>query len=237
MNTSTKPIRMLVVEDHVGLAENLSEYFENSHYVLDFASDGLTALHLIATHEYDVIVLDVMLPGLSGFDICHRIRNDIQCTTPVIMMTAKDQLKDKEEGFRAGADDYLVKPFDLRELQLRVNALYRRKECMGKTPGIEVPGIRFDPGKLTVQVNHSGSLELSGTMARIFEELIKAYPGFLSYEQLQERIWGEKEVDMNTLRTHVYTLRKLLQDTFGFSMIKTMHGRGYRLTPPAQAEQ
>lgn len=126
---------MLVVEDHVGLAENLSEYFENSHYVLDFASDGLTALHLIATHEYDVIVLDVMLPGLSGFDICHRIRNDIQCTTPVIMMTAKDQLKDKEEGFRAGADDYLVKPFDLRELQLRVNALYRRKECMGKTQG------------------------------------------------------------------------------------------------------
>lgn len=100
-----------------------------------------------------------------------------------------------------------------------------------------MPGIRFDPGKLTVQVNHSGSLELSGTMARIFEELIKAYPGFLSYEQLQERIWGEKEVDMNTLRTHVYTLRKLLQDTFGFSMIKTMHGRGYRLTPPAQAEQ
>ena len=235
MNTPTKPIRILVVEDHVGLAENLSEYFDSAHYVLDFASDGLTALHLIATHEYDVIVLDVMLPGLSGFEICRRIRHDIQCTPPVIMMTAKDQLKDKEQGFQVGADDYLVKPFDLRELQLRINALFRRKEGMGKSLDIAVPGIRFDPGKLAVQVDNHGSLELSGTMARIFEELIKAYPDFLSYEQLQERIWGEKEVDMNTLRTHVYTLRKLLQDTFGFPMIKTMHGRGYRLVSQVQA--
>ncbi|NLY64097.1 MAG: response regulator transcription factor [Alcaligenaceae bacterium] len=234
MTTSIKPIRMLVVEDHIGLAENLFEYFDSLQYMLDFASDGLTALHLIATNEYDVIVLDVMLPGLSGIEVCRRIRTDIGCMTPVIMMTAKDQLRDKEEGFQVGADDYLVKPFDLRELQLRVHALYRRKEGGNRKPYLEIPGIRYDPGKLLVQTDKYGSLELTGTMARIFEELIKAHPDFLSYEQLQERVWGEKEVDMNTLRTHVYTLRKLLQDTFGFAMIKTMHGRGYRLVSPGQ---
>src|SRR3546814_93927 len=104
-------IRMLIVEDHAGLATNLLEFFDNERYILDFASDGLTALHLIATNEYDVIILDVMLPGLSGFEICRRIRNDLHRSTPVIIMTSKDQLRDKEEGFTVGADDYLVKPF------------------------------------------------------------------------------------------------------------------------------
>src|SRR5690606_7334850 len=184
---------------------------------------------------YDVIILDVMLPGLSGFEICRRIRNDIQSSTPVIIMTSKDQLTDKEEGFSVGADDYLVKPFNLRELQLRVDALYRRKAGLSRSPQVRVPGITFDPGTFMIRTDNGDQLELSGTGARIFEELIKAYPDFLSYTQIQNRVWGEKEVDMNTLRTHVYSLRKLLQDTFQYPMIKTMHGRGYRLLPPSKA--
>src|SRR3546814_19250349 len=108
-------IRMLIIEDHAGLATNLLEFFEDKRYILDFASDGLTALHLVATNEYDVIVLDVMLPGLSGFEICRRIRNDLRSPTPVIIMTSKDQLRDKEAGFTVGADDYLVKPFHFRD--------------------------------------------------------------------------------------------------------------------------
>lgn len=112
MNTADG-IRMLIVEDHVALAENLFEYFDQQRYILDFAPDGLTALHLLATNQYDVIVLDVMLPGVSGYEICRRIRTDLKCNTPVIMMTAKDQLQDKEQGFSQGADDYLVKPFNL----------------------------------------------------------------------------------------------------------------------------
>src|SRR5690606_40025608 len=174
---STKhTIRMLIVEDHAGLATNLYEFFCDDRYILDFASDGLTALHLIATNDYDVIVLDVMLPGLSGFEICRRIRRDIQSSTPVIIMTSKDQLQDKEEGFSVGADDYLVKPFNLRELQLRVDALYRRKAGFSRTPEIRVPGICFDPGTLMVSTESGERLELSGTAARIFEGLIKAYP-------------------------------------------------------------
>lgn len=225
-------IRMLIVEDHAGLATNLLEFFDDQRYILDFASDGLTALHLITTNEYDVIILDVMLPGLSGFEICRRIRNDVRCSTPVIIMTSKDQLQDKEEGFSVGADDYLVKPFNLRELQLRVDALYRRKAGFSRTPEIRVPGISFDPGTLMVSTESGERLELSGTAARIFEGLIKAYPNVLSYAEIQDTVWGEREVDMNTLRTHVYSLRKLLQDTFQYPMIKTMHGRGYRLLAP-----
>jgi DNA-binding response OmpR family regulator len=225
-------IRMLIVEDHAGLASNLLEFFDDKRYILDFASDGLTALHLLATNEYDVIILDVMLPGISGFDVCQRLRKDLHCATPVIIMTSKDQLGDKEDGFTAGADDYLVKPFNLRELQLRVDALYRRKTGFARTSMISIPGIHFDPGTLIVQTANGDKLELSGTAARIFEELIKAYPDYLSYAEIQDRVWGEREVDMNTLRTHVYSLRKLLQDTFRYPMIKTLHARGYRLIAP-----
>lgn len=220
---------MLIVEDHAALATNLLEFFDDSRYVLDFAPDGLTALHLAATNEYDVIVLDVMLPGVPGFEVCRRIRNDLHCSTPIIMMTSKDQLQDKEQGFTVGADDYLVKPFNLRELQLRVDALYRRKAGYSRTAEIGIPGIHFNPGTFMVRTDGGEQLELSGIAARIFEELIKAYPGFLSYAEIQDRVWGDREVDMNTLRTHVYSLRKLLQDTFRYPMIKTMHGRGYRL--------
>jgi len=229
---SSRSIRMLIVEDHAGLAANLLEFFADDRYILDFAPDGLTALHLIATNEYDVIILDIMLPGVSGFEVCRRIRNDIHCLTPVIMMTSKDQLQDKEQGFTVGADDYLVKPFDLRELQLRVDALFRRKAGYSRSAEIGIPGIRFNPGTFVVSTDHGRQLELSGTAARIFEELIKAYPDFLSYAEIQDRVWGEREVDMNTLRTHVYSLRRLLQETFQYPMIKTIHGRGYRLLTP-----
>lgn len=231
MSVLQNAMRMLIVEDHAGLAANLLEFFDDQRYILDFAADGLTALHLIATNEYDVIVMDVMLPGVSGFEVCRRIRVDMNCTAPVIMMTSKDQLQDKEQGFTVGADDYLVKPFDLRELQLRVDALYRRKAGFSRTVEIHHLGVSFDPGSFMVRALGK-ELELSGTNARIFEALIKAYPSVLSYQQIQERVWGDREVDMNTLRTHVYSLRKHLQETFDYAMIKTMHARGYRLMPP-----
>jgi len=229
----TCTIRILIVEDHVGLMENLMEFFDDRRYVLDFAADGLTALHLVATNIYDVIVLDVMLPGLSGIEVCKRMRDDLHCTTPVIIVTAKGQLQDKEQAFGVGADDYLVKPFDLRELQWRVDALYRRKAGFASTPTIRIPGLRFDLHTLTVHSDAGNSVELTGIAARILEALIRAYPGFLSYQELQSRVWGEDEVDMNTLRTHVYSLRKLLRSTVHRPVIKTLHGRGYRLMEPA----
>lgn len=232
---SPNPLRLLIVEDHKALAENLFEFFGyDERYVLDFAPDGLTALHLVATNVYDVIILDVMLPAVSGVEVCRRLREDLGCSTPVIMMTAKDQLSDKELGFGAGADDYLVKPFNLKELQLRVEALARRKATHHTAP-LHIPGLSYDPGKLLVSMASAPALGLSGTAATLFERLMRAYPNYVSYEQLSADVWGERDVDRHTLRTHVYGLRKALQQHFGLTLIKTMHGRGYRLLAPHEA--
>lgn len=231
MNTSV--LNILIVEDQVALAENLFEFFEDSHFVLDFAADGLTALHLLATNEYDVIVLDIMLPGLSGYEICRRVRQDLKKNTPIIMVTAKGTLPDKEEGFGVGADDYLVKPFDLRELQLRIEALSRRQFINGSVK--KVGSLSFDPGRLMLRYGEVANVELSGIAAKIIESLFDAYPRYLSHEILAEQIWGSPDIETQTLRTHIYNLRQILQKSLGFNLVKTMHGRGYRLQIPEES--
>ncbi|WP_111493903.1 MULTISPECIES: response regulator transcription factor [Marinobacter] len=233
--TATPSLRLLIVEDQIDLAENLFEFLGDERYDLDFAADGLTALHLLSTNEYDVVVLDLMLPGVSGFEICRRIRRDLQCATPIIMMTARGALADKEQGFEDGADDYLVKPFELRELQLRIDALHRR--FTARKPGLGAGPVRFDPGTLTVEL-HGQRAELTGIPARLFELLIRAYPNFLSHDALSDAIWGEAaaESDGHTLRTHIYSLRRTLQGTLGHALVKTVYGRGYRIVPPDAEE-
>lgn len=224
-------IRLLIVEDHAALARNLFEFLGEERYVLDFAADGLSALHLMAVNHYDVFVLDVMLPGLSGLELCRKLRRDLQSTAPILLITAKDQMGDKEAGFNEGADDYLVKPFDLRELQLRVEALHRRHTARNQQSMV-AGSIRFNPGTLLVTADDAGEHELSGTAARIFEALIRNHPDILSHDILCEEVWGDQEADIHTLRTHVYSLRKQLRENLGLSLIKTVHGRGYRLVPP-----
>ena len=234
--TARQTIRLLIVEDHASLAKNLAEFFDSDAYALDFADDGLTALHLLATQDYDVIVLDVMLPGVSGFDLCYRLRNELHKSTPVLMMTAKDQLHDKEEGFDSGADDYLVKPFNLRELQLRIEALYRRQYGFSQTQKLNVADLVFDLSTMQVSNQHASQvLTLSGIPAKILQTLMRAYPALLDYDDLVAHVWGDREVDMNTVRTQVYSLRRLLQETWGYTCIKTFHGQGYRLLSAQEA--
>ena len=117
---------VLLVEDHQELAETVGAFLESSGYIVDYAGDGLSAMHLAVTEPFDAIVLDVMLPGLDGLEVCRRLRADAQLATPIIMLTARDQLDDKLKGFDVGADDYLVKPFDMPELEARLDALIRR---------------------------------------------------------------------------------------------------------------
>lgn len=231
MPAPAKP-RVLVVEDNARLTENLYEFLSEDHYILDFAADGLTALHLVATNTYDVIVLDVMLPGISGFDLCSRIRDDMECETPVIFMTAKDTLADKEQGYTRGADDYLVKPFELRELQLRIDALSRRKRNSSNI--IRAGSVKYDTGTLHVILDDDRKTELSGTNAKLFEILARAYPAYVSHENISDIIWGSDGQNTHTIRTHIYSLRKQLADRLGHPLIRTMHGLGYCLSPPEQ---
>lgn len=117
---------ILLVEDHKELAATTGEYLEACGYIVDYAMDGISGLNLAKTNQYDALILDVMLPGMDGFTICQRIRQEVQSDIPVLMLTARDQLKDKLDGFDAGADDYLIKPFDFEELDARLNAIIRR---------------------------------------------------------------------------------------------------------------
>jgi DNA-binding response OmpR family regulator len=119
--------RVLLVEDHKNLALAVGTYLESSGFTMDYAYDGLCGLHLATTQRYDAIILDVMLPGIDGLEICRRLRQDLYLSTPILMLTARDQLQDKLSGFQQGADDYLVKPFDMPELEARIIALIRRK--------------------------------------------------------------------------------------------------------------
>lgn len=225
----SKKINILIVEDNTELMANIADYLENNSYSLDFAYNGAIALHLINNNEYDVIVMDVMLPGMSGFMLCHKIRQELKLTTPIILITAKSQIDDKVVGFTNGADDYLVKPFNLKELEIRIQALSRRN-----TPSqsiLQAGSVEFELGTLRLRIQDSNYLQLSGTAANIMQALLKAYPNFISYERLSQYIWEEKQ-DMHTLRTHIYSLRKNLMVAFGFNVIKTLHGKGYILIPP-----
>lgn len=229
-------IRLLIVEDQIDLAKNIFEFLGDDEYTLDFAPDGLTALHLVASNTYDVIVLDIMLPGVSGYDICQRIRRDLKSQTPIILLTALGSISDKELGYGHGADDYLVKPFDLRELQLRIQSLHRRNT--NSSDQLVAGAIDFNPGTLVVR--YAGSTtELTGTSAKLFEILIRAYPRFVNHTDLTTSIWGESidEFEGSRLRTHVYALRKALKQKFGEDLIGSIHGRGYRLTPPDEKSQ
>lgn len=224
-------LKILFVEDHKPLLDNLSEFFHDQHYETDFAADGLTALHLLATQDYDVIVLDVMLPGVSGISLCERIRKDLNKATPVILLTALDSIDDKIKGFTTGADDYLTKPFDMRELELRIKAVSKRKHQLGDK--IVAGDISFAPGSLVV-AGKERQLTLSGLSATLFEVLIRAYPNYVSYEDISNQLWGIPETDEHTIRTHVYMLRKLLKQGLGRSLIKGIYGRGYQLNPSVE---
>lgn len=223
-------MRLLIVEDHQSLAENLFEFLGEERYILDFAADGHTAIHLATSNEYDVIVLDVMLPGISGFEVCHRLRSAM-CMVPIIIVTAKDRIEDRVDGLERGADDYLVKPFDLRELKARIEALHRRKRS--GTQVIRAGDIAFDLGTFKVSVEDVGAIQLSGINAKIFECLIRSYPNIVTHDALYGMIWPDREDEIN-LRTHIYNLRKVLEEVFKHPLVKTIHGRGYCLMLPGE---
>ncbi len=123
-------MRILLVEDNRDILANMADYLGMKGYTVDCAQDGLSGLHLAATEHYDLIVLDIMLPGIDGYTLCKRLREDARRDTPVIMLTARDQLDDRLQGFRSGADDYLLKPFALSELAARIEAVLRRAQTL-----------------------------------------------------------------------------------------------------------
>ncbi len=230
-SNNTAPLRLLLVEDHAALAANVFDYLGEERYEFDHAADGLTALHLLATRSYDVVVLDVMLPGIDGFAICRRIRQDLKSVVPVLLLTARDSIEDKTAGFAAGADDYLVKPFAMKELELRIQALHRR--ALAQRDALEVGPLRYDLGQQRVWIDGQ-PLDLPPSAARILEVLMRAWPRLVSHEELARAVWGDSMPEANALRTHVSALRKTLMQRCPDDLIRALYGRGYRLVRPGE---
>ncbi|ROS01188.1 DNA-binding response OmpR family regulator [Sinobacterium caligoides] len=216
---------ILIVEDNVEIQLNIADYLSMKGYSVDFASDAFTALHLLSTNSYALVLLDVMIPGLDGFELLTKIRTDCQLSIPVIMLTARGEVADRLRGFEAGADDYLVKPFSLAELHARVKAVLKR--------GGNVVDDTITVGELflnrnTFKVSRAGiDISLNKIGFRILEQLMKNSPSVVSREALMQAVWGDEHPDSDSLRSHLHLLRKEVDKPFGRPLIKTIRGVGF----------
>lgn len=221
------PVRVLIVEDNRDICANIADYLEKHHYILDFAYDGISAMHLALTNPFDVIVLDLMLPGMDGLSFCKRLRADANIDKPVLMLTARDTLDDKLKGFEAGADDYLVKPFALQELHARLQALYKRSH--GKTDNLLTVG-ELTLNKSTLQVYRAGlRLELNPTCMKLLQRLMEEAPSVVDRDALETLLWADEVPDGDALRSHMYKLRQAIDRPFDSPLIHTVHRIGYRI--------
>ncbi len=222
---------ILLVEDHKDLAEAVGAYLESSGFTMDYAYDGLSALHLGTTQNYDAIILDITLPGINGLEVCARLRTEARLSTPILMLTARDQLDDKLQGFQQGADDYLVKPFDMPELEARLNALIRRQRGELDQGVYQVHDLQLDTR--TMQATRQGqAIHLSPTCLRILRILMRESPNLVTREQLEKELWGDLTPDSDTLRSHIYKLRKAIDKPFNQALLETQQGLGLRLVAP-----
>jgi DNA-binding response OmpR family regulator len=221
-------MRILVIEDHRDIAENIGDYLAPKGHALDYAADGITGLHLAVTNDYDVIVLDLMLPAMDGITVCRKLRQEGKKETPVLMLTARDQLDNKVEGFQAGADDYLVKPFAMKELELRLDALHRRGTGRSGSRLLRVADLEFDPDTQAVK-RAAQRLDLNPSLRTLLALLMSNTHRVVTREELEHALWGDEPPDGDVLRTHIYALRTIIDRPFPRKLLHTVHGTGYRL--------
>ncbi len=219
---------VLLVEDNRGIAEMVGEFLERRGYGLDFAADGLTGLRLAMDNSYDVIVLDVMLPGVDGLEVCRRLRSDAKKSTPVLMLTARDSLDDKVNGLDTGADDYLIKPFAIEELEARLRALIRRERRQVSAETLTVGDLTLDTATLRL-TRGDVELQVSPIGLKLLGILMRESPRVVSRADIEREIWGDTLPDSDTLRSHLYNLRKIIDKPFETSLLHTIHSAGYRM--------
>lgn len=225
-------MRILVIEDNRDILANVLDYLQLKGFTVDCAQDGVSGLHLAVSEHYDLIVLDIMLPGMDGYQVCQRLREDAGRDTPIIMLTARDELDDRLKGLRSGADDYLIKPFALSELVARIEAILRRSQG-GSRHTLEVADLSYDLD--TLQVSRAGQpLKLNRIGLELLELLMRRSPAVLRRAVLEEALWGEELPDSDSLRSHIHQLRQVVDKPFASPLIHTVHGVGYCLAERPQ---
>jgi two-component system, OmpR family, response regulator len=220
-------MRILLVEDEPKLARALVRGLERTGYAVDLASSGEDAVLLATTHDYDAVVLDVMLPGKDGFEVCRALRSE-DCWSPVVMLTARDRVEDRIHGLDAGADDYLVKPFDFGELLARLRALFRRQP-KERPAALSVDDLVIDPA--TRSVTRAGeAVELTLREFGVLEYLASHAGRVVTRAELLDHVWDDSFFGTsNIVDVYVGYLRRKLEVPFDRPLIRTIRGSGYLL--------
>ncbi len=225
------PCKILIVEDNPDIVANIYAFFEPKGYSLDNAFNGKSGLNLASQNHYDVILLDVMLPGIEGTELCQTLRKKWHLTTPILMLTARDTVSDKVIGFESGADDYLIKPFSLVELEVRIKALVRRHQNKHFDQILKVATLVLNPQTHTVYRDDT-LIKLTPIGFKILMTLMQESPNVVSKTDLETRIWGDDIPSSDALRTHLHSLRQRIDKPFATTMINTLAGVGYQIVHP-----
>ena len=223
---SPGPIRVLLVEDDLDVAAGIGDYLEARGLLVDHAGSASEARAQVARTAFDILVLDVNLPGQDGITLCREMKQAHGLTTPAIFLTARGGLQDKLDGFAAGAVDYMVKPFAPAELLARIQAICAHV-ASPSGPSLEAGGYVLDlhSGLLS----HAGrDLQLHAAGLAILRRLMQAYPRSVGKQALREGLWGDEAPESDPLRAHVYQLRQVMFERFGEAPISTVRGIGYR---------
>jgi DNA-binding response OmpR family regulator len=224
------PLRVLVVEDHGPLRAQVVAVLRDAGHAVEEASDGRLGLQMALEQPPDVLVLDLGLPGLDGVRLCRQLREAAPAHVPVLMLTARDSLDDKAQGFAAGADDYLVKPFAAEELLWRCRALSRRHR-LGQPHVLTLGDLRVDRAR--GRAERAGQcLDLPPIAYQLLLHLAQAWPRTVTRSELLRSVWGDDPPESDPLRSHLYVLRQALDKPFATPMLKTVHGVGYTLDAP-----
>ncbi len=219
-------MRVLIVEDEPDLAATIGDFLELNQHQVDFAGSGESALALVGDNEYDAMLLDINLPRKDGLDVCAELRSSGN-PIPVLMLTARDTVDDIVVGFERGADDYLVKPFALEEMLVRLQAVTargRRKD----TGTINIEDLEIDLLKQTAR-RQGRSLKLNSLQFELLKTLALASPGVVSRETLEFMIWQDETPKQGALRMQIHRLRNIVDKDFKHPLIETVHGQGFRI--------
>jgi DNA-binding response OmpR family regulator len=220
-------LSILVVEDHPAIARQIVDFLDGLQWQADHAASGRLGIDLATRNSYDVILLDLNLPDLDGLEVCRAIKARAPRNVPVLMLTARDAFEDKARGFNGGADDYVTKPFDLRELALRCEALARRGQ-LHVSQEMRVGPLTLLPREKRA-LYEGAPLPLTQAGFKILFTMCGTWPQAVSRSALMHALWGASPPDSDALKSHIYMLRKQLELASGRNVIATIPHLGYRL--------
>ncbi len=227
-------MRLLIIEDNRYIAANLTDFLAARGHVVDLAGDGMGGLYLALANDYDAIVLDLMLPGMDGLTLCRKLRDAPGRHIPVLMLTARDSLEDKLLGLEAGADDYVVKPYALREVEARLRTIARRTQPQGHTQKLRVADLTYDIETYRV-VRGDRAIDLPPISLKLLELLMRASPKVVSREEMESAVWGDQPPDSDALKAHLHVMRNVIDKPFEHPLLRTVRGVGYQLADPQAA--